>query len=159
MPSCVPSLPTPWHRAGSRALSFALRRAWGGAFRVRAFRVRAFRLPGCRLPLLARSPLAASLSLASLPANRQPAARQPASRLPLVLPPKWIDASSFGRLPTPPLFFAEIQYRGQKSPICESEKRDASGCLRKVLRLPRSVFSRSSCPKPTPHISDGFCPP
>lgn len=55
-------------------------------------------------------------------------------------------------------FFAEIQYRGQKTPICESEKRDASGCLRKVLRLPRSVFSKSSCLKLTPHISDGFCP-
>lgn len=55
-------------------------------------------------------------------------------------------------------FFAEIQYRGQKTSICESEKRDASGCLRKVLRLPRSVFSRSSCPKLTPHISDGLCP-
>ena len=53
-------------------------------------------------------------------------------------------------------FFAEIQYRGQKTSICESEKRDASGCLRKVLRLPRSVFSRSSCPKLTPHISTVF---
>ena len=53
-------------------------------------------------------------------------------------------------------FFAEIQYRGQKTPICESEKRDASGCLRKVLRLPRSVFSKSSFPKLTPHISTGF---
>ena len=55
-------------------------------------------------------------------------------------------------------FFAEIQYRGQRPSICESEKRDASGCLRKVLRLPRSFFSKSSCPKLTPHISDGFCP-
>ena len=55
-------------------------------------------------------------------------------------------------------FFAEIQYRGQRPSICESEKRDASGCLRKVLRLPSSVFSRSSFPKLTPHISDGFCP-
>lgn len=53
-------------------------------------------------------------------------------------------------------FFAEIQYRGQRPSICESEKRDASGCLRKVLRLPRSVFSRSSCPKLTPHISTVF---
>ena len=52
--------------------------------------------------------------------------------------------------------FAENPYRGQKRPICESEKRDASGCLRKVLRLPRSVFSRSSCPKLTPHISTVF---
>lgn len=55
-------------------------------------------------------------------------------------------------------FFAEIQYRGQRPSICESEKRDASGCLRKVLRLPRSVFSKLSCLKLTPHISDGFCP-
>ena len=53
-------------------------------------------------------------------------------------------------------FFAEIQYRGQKTSICESEKRDASGCLRKVLRLPRSVFPRLSCPKLTPHISTDF---
>ena len=53
-------------------------------------------------------------------------------------------------------FFAEIQYRGQRPSICESEKRDVSGCLRKVLRLPRSVFPRSSCPKLTPHISTVF---
>ena len=117
-----------------------------------------FRLPGCRLPLLARSPLAASLSPASLPANRKPAARQPAS--PPVAHPSsslqngLIHRHSGGHRRDP--FFAEIQYRGQRPSICESEKRDASGCLRKVLRLPRSVFSRSSCPKLTPHISTVF---
>ena len=146
----MPLRPTPWHRAGLRS---AVRSVSGVGRSLPRSTV--FRLPGCRLPLLARSPLAASLSPASLPANRKPAARQPASRPPLVLPPKWVDASSFGRLPTRPLF-AEIQYRGQRPSICESEKRDASGCLRKVLRLPRSVFSRSSCPKLTPHISTVF---
>lgn len=128
MPSCAPSLPTPWHRAGSGALSFALRRAWGGGAAVSSGGNYAWR-----------------------PCLKGACGGRP----PLVLPPKWVDASSFGRPPTRPLF-AEIQYRGQRPSICESEKRDASGCLRKVLRLPRSVFSRSSCPKLTPHISTVF---
>lgn len=42
---------------------------------------------------------------------------------------------------------------GQKSPICESGKGDEGGWLCEASRLPRSVFSKSSFPKLTPHIS------
>ena len=159
MPSCAPSRPTPWHRAGSGALSFALCRAWGGAFRVRlssAFEPSAFDcLPPARLSPPAVSSLAASCQLvASQPTASPPPASPPVAHPSSSLQNGLMHRHSGGHRRDP--FFAEIQYRGQKTSICESEKRDASGCLRKVLRLPRSVFSRSSCPKLTPHISTVF---
>ena len=43
--------------------------------------------------------------------------------------------------------------RGQKSSICESGKGDEGGRPSEVSCLPRSVFSKSSFPKLTPHIS------
>lgn len=44
-------------------------------------------------------------------------------------------------------------HRGQKSSICESGKGDEGGRSSEVSCLPRSVFSKSSFPKLTPHIS------
>ena len=44
-------------------------------------------------------------------------------------------------------------HRGQKSPICESEKGTGGGRPSEASRLPRSVFSKSSFPKLTPRIS------
>ena len=49
-------------------------------------------------------------------------------------------------------------HRGQKSSICESGKGDEGGRPSEVSCLPRSVFSKSSFPKLTLHISDDFCP-
>lgn len=49
-------------------------------------------------------------------------------------------------------------HRGQKSSICESGKGDEGGRPSEASCLPRSVFSKSSFPKLTPHISDNFCP-
>ena len=43
-------------------------------------------------------------------------------------------------------------HRGQKSSICESGKGDEGGRPSEVSCLPRSVFSKSSFPKLTPHI-------
>ena len=47
---------------------------------------------------------------------------------------------------------------GQKSSICESEKGYEGGRPSDASRLPRSVFSKSSFQKLTPHISMIFCP-
>lgn len=44
-------------------------------------------------------------------------------------------------------------HRGQKSSICESGKGDEGGRPSEASCLPRSVFSKSSFPKLTPHIS------
>lgn len=44
-------------------------------------------------------------------------------------------------------------HRGQKSSICESGKGAGGGRPSEASCLPRSVFSKSSFPKPTPHIS------
>ena len=49
-------------------------------------------------------------------------------------------------------------HRGQESSICEFEKGAGGGWPSEASRLPRSVFSKSSFPKLTPHISDNFCP-
>lgn len=43
-------------------------------------------------------------------------------------------------------------HRGQKSSICESGKGDEGGRPSEASCLPRSVFSKSSFPKLTPHI-------
>ena len=112
-------------------------------------------LPPARLSPPAVSSLAASRQLvASQPASQPQARRPPVAHPSSSLQNGLMHRHSGGHRRDP--FFAEIQYRGQRPSICESEKRDASGCLRKVLRLPRSVFSRSSCPKLTPHISTVF---
>ena len=44
-------------------------------------------------------------------------------------------------------------HRGQESSICEFEKGAGGGWPSEASRLPRSVFSKSSFPKLTPHIS------
>ena len=44
-------------------------------------------------------------------------------------------------------------HRGQESSICEFEKGAGGGRPSEASRLPRSVFSKSSFPKLTPHIS------
>ena len=44
-------------------------------------------------------------------------------------------------------------HRGQESSICEFEKGAGGGRPGDASRLPRSVFSKSSFPKLTPHIS------
>lgn len=44
-------------------------------------------------------------------------------------------------------------HRGQKSSICESEKGYEGGWPSDASRLPSSIFSKSSFPKLTPHIS------
>lgn len=50
-------------------------------------------------------------------------------------------------------FLLKTLHRGQKSSICESGKGDEGGWLCEGSRLPRSVFSKSSFSKLTPHIS------
>ena len=50
-------------------------------------------------------------------------------------------------------FLLKTPHRGQKSSICESGKGDEGGWLCDASRLPSSVFSKSSFPKLTPHIS------
>ena len=47
-------------------------------------------------------------------------------------------------------------HRGQESSICEFEKGAGGGRPSEASRLPRSVFSKSSFPKLTPHISAIF---
>ena len=47
-------------------------------------------------------------------------------------------------------------HRGQKSSICESGKGDEGGRPSEASCLPSSIFSKSSFPKLTPHISTVF---